>query len=286
MGRGPSANRGRSRGRRPGDGGDRIVGSGGGNILVRRHLPTLGQFAASNVLLAFDYDGTLSPIASTPERARMRARTHRLLARVARRYPCVVISGRTLRDLSKRLDRLPLWHLFGNHGLEPWDLSEAYAARVRQWVRLLNRYLPAHTGLVVENKKYSVTVHYRQVRDKRPVLGAIADALRDLPDARALGGSQAVNLIPAGGPNKGVALERARRLFGCQTAIYIGDDDTDEDAFASGPPDRLLSIRVGATRFSRARYRLNNQGDIDRLLQILLTLRSSPDAPPEAAATA
>ena len=73
------------------------------NILTPRNLHTLASFAASNVLLAFDYDGTLAPIAATPSAARMRAETRRRLARISERYPCVVISGRTLEDLEKRL---------------------------------------------------------------------------------------------------------------------------------------------------------------------------------------
>jgi len=89
------------------------------NILANRNLPVLSTFASSNVLLAFDYDGTLAPIAAAPRLARMRARTHQLLVRVTRVYPCVVISGRTLSDISRRVKRIPLCYVFGNHGLEP-----------------------------------------------------------------------------------------------------------------------------------------------------------------------
>lgn len=243
-------------------------------ILAKRNLSILAHFASSNVLLAFDYDGTLAPIASTPGRARMRAETRRLLAHVARRYPCVVISGRALDDLMRRLGRIPVWYAFGNHGLEPSDGGESRAARVGNWVRQLTERLTGHPGIVIEEKTHSVTIHYRHVRDKRGVRDAIADAVSALPDVRALGGVQAVSLIPRGGPDKGVALQQARRMFACQTAIYVGDDETDEDAFASAPPGQLLSIRVGAAGASRARYRIRSQSDIDRLLRVLLALRA------------
>jgi trehalose 6-phosphate phosphatase len=82
-----------------------------------------------------------------------------------------------------------------------------------------------------------------------------------------------VNVVPRGAPHKGEALERARRLLACEKAIYVGDDDTDEDAFAAARPDRLLSVRIGSTRRSRARYRLKDQRQIDRFLRALLTLR-------------
>jgi trehalose 6-phosphate phosphatase len=84
---------------------------------VLQHVEQLQAFALSNLLVAFDYDGTLAPIAPTPEAASMRADTRRLLGRVASRYPCVVISGRALDDLTRRLDGIPLWYVFGNQGL-------------------------------------------------------------------------------------------------------------------------------------------------------------------------
>jgi trehalose 6-phosphate phosphatase len=246
------------------------------NILTPGNLRTLAAFASSNVLLAFDYDGTLAPIAPTPEGARMRPATRRWLTRVAQRYPCVVISGRPLEDLEKRLDTIPVWYLFGNHGFEPHAGSDEHAARARGWAARLSERLPVEEGLVIEHKKYSVTVHYRRVRNKQRVLKAIVDAVRQLPDVRTVGGAEALNLLPIGGANKGVALQQARRMFACDTVIYVGDDQTDEDAFASGTPDRLLSIRVGSRGATRARYRLHTQRDIDLLLKHLLHFRAAP----------
>jgi trehalose 6-phosphate phosphatase len=62
-------------------------------ILAPTHLRTLAGFALSNVLVAFDYDGTPAPIAARPEEAQMRPDTRALLTSVARAYPTVVISG-------------------------------------------------------------------------------------------------------------------------------------------------------------------------------------------------
>lgn len=225
------------------------------------------------MLIAFDYDGTLAPIAPTPAAARMRVETRRLLAGVARRYPCVVISGRPLEDLSRRLRRIPVWHLVGEHGFEHSGGGQAAVAHVRNWVDELRHRLPAQRGLVIEQKKNSVTVHYRHVRDKRRVIEAIDNAVRHLQDARRVGGAEAINLLPYNGPDKGVALQQARRAFACDCAIYVGDDDTDEDAFGSAGPEKLLSIRVGTRRASAARFRLRSQRDIDTFLAVLLDLR-------------
>jgi trehalose 6-phosphate phosphatase len=267
-------------------------------ILSSRHRPSLAHFAASNVLIAFDYDGTLAPIAPTPAAARMRPKTRRLLAAVARRYPCVVLSGRPLDDLTRHLRRVPVWHLVGDHGFESgfsprapgavgtpgergeveaaptsWREIRAMSPHVREWVTQLRQRLPATRGLVIEPKRHSVTIHYRQVRDRRRVRAAVADAVRDLPDARVVGGAAAVNIIPSRGPHKGIALQHARRAFACDTAIYVGDDETDEDAFRSAGPDQLLSIRVGTRQPSAAQYRLRSQMEVDELLEVLIELR-------------
>jgi trehalose 6-phosphate phosphatase len=190
----------------------------------------------------------------------------------------VVISGRRLDDVVKRLEGIPIWYVFGNFGHEPAPHGRRPPARVADWARRLTERLPTHRGLVIEEKTYSVTIHYRHVSDKRRALAAIEDAVSDLPDARTIGGTQALTLLPRGGPDKGVALQQARRLFLCDKALYIGDDDTDEDAFSSAPPERLLAIRVGHARTSAARFRLKRQADIDRLLRTLLALRRTGSA--------
>jgi trehalose 6-phosphate phosphatase len=242
-------------------------------LLAKRHLPTLAHFASSNVMLALDYDGTLAPITHEPSRAHLRDRTRRLLVDVAQRYPCVVISGRGRDDVTKRLDGISVRAVFGNHGLEPWSQHAAYAKRVRKWLDHLERRLPPCTGLIVEDKTYSVAIHYRSARQKRLVVQAINAAVLGLQGSRVVGGTQAINLVPRTAPHKGKALERARRLLGCNAAIYVGDDDTDEDAFRTAPPERLLSVRIGATRKSGALYYLKTQSEMDSLLQTLIQLR-------------
>ena len=122
------------------------------NVLARRHLKTLAAFASSNVVLGFDYDGTLAPIVARPAAARMRARTRRLLESVAQRYPTVIISGRSRDDLRRRIGAIPVFHLSGNHGLEPWAQDSRYTRQVRRWVRELERALAKMPGVEVEDK--------------------------------------------------------------------------------------------------------------------------------------
>jgi len=132
------------------------------DILASRQRAVLADFASSNLLLAFDYDGTLAPIAPTPEKARMRASTRRLLSAVAQRYPCVVISGRTLADVTRRFEGIPVWYIFGDFGYEPVPHGHLPPAAIKDWARRLVAQLPTNRSLVVEEKRYSVTLHYRR----------------------------------------------------------------------------------------------------------------------------
>jgi trehalose 6-phosphate phosphatase len=245
------------------------------DILALRNQPVLERCTSSNLVVAFDYDGTLAPIVSAPDRAHMRPATRLLLKDVARRYPCVVISGRSRDDLVNRLRDIPLVHVSGNHGLEPWAEDPRYIRQAQRWVQQLTPRLAPHRGIVIENKTYSISIHYRAARDKQLALSAIDEAARDLRGARRIGGRMVVNFIPKGAPTKGKALERACRLLVCDSALYVGDDETDEDVFRALDRERLVGIRVGAAPNSRASYCIKHQGEIDGLLRRLVALRSS-----------
>ena len=122
------------------------------------------MFAWSNVLLAFDYDGTLAPLVSAPSRATMRESTRRLLRRASRLYPCVVISGRARGDALGRLRGIEICRVVGNHGAEPSPGAKAMRRRVQQWLPVLKARLAQRQGVIVEDKGFSVAVHYRQAR--------------------------------------------------------------------------------------------------------------------------
>ncbi len=250
------------------------------NILALAQREVLAQLAWSNVLLGFDFDGTLAPIVAQPDEAALRAPTRRLLTTLAALYPCVVISGRAVRDLQPRLARIPLRGLVGNHGLEPWRASDVLRRQVERWKAALAPALAELAGVELEDKTYSLALHYRRSRRKKEARRGIARALALLGEVRVVGGKQVVNVLPPGAPHKGVALERERERLGCDTAFFIGDDETDEDVFALDRPGRLLTVRVGKSRASQASYCLANQTEIDALLARLIELRRDSAAEP------
>jgi trehalose 6-phosphate phosphatase len=233
----------------------------------------LETFAWSNVLLAFDYDGTLAPLVDAPARAYMRASTRRLLRRASALYPCVVITGRAKADALGRLDNIEVCRVVGNHGAEPSLDAKAMRRRVLRWLPALNARLSRRQGVFIEDKGLSVAVHYRHARKRNLTRRAILSVAQSLEDVRLVGGKLVVNLVVPDAPHKGLALERERVHFACDTVIYVGDDDTDEDVFQMDRPGQLLSIRVGRKRTSAASYYIRSQAEIDRLLDTLVAAR-------------
>jgi trehalose 6-phosphate phosphatase len=248
------------------------------HLLSPRNLSVLERFAWSRVLLAFDFDGTLAPIVVDPQAAQMRPGTRELLVRAARLYPTVVLSGRTRADTRRRVAGVPLQEVIGNHGAEDAAGDRlARGAPSRRWRRELEPVVAAHPGVFIEDKKFSLSIHYRQSRHKKRARAAILATVAEIgrrEAVRVMGGKQVVNLLPEGAPHKGIALERARARLGCDTALYVGDDETDEDVFALDQPGRLLGVRVGERAASHADYYLRGQREIDALLRTLIQART------------
>ena len=242
-------------------------------LFSRANRALLETFAWSNVLLAFDYDGTLAPLVDAPRHASMRASTRKWLSRASRLYPSVVITGRAKADALDRLRNIEVCRVVGNHGAEPSPNADAMRRRVRQWLPLLKARLSRRQGVIIEDKGLSLAVHYRQARARNSTRQAVLAAARSLKDVRVVGGKLVVNLVVPDAPHKGLALERERVHFACDTVIYVGDDITDEDVFELDRPGQLLSIRVGRKQTSAAPYYIRNQTEIDRLLETLVALR-------------
>lgn len=249
------------------------------HILDPGNVDVLAQYAWSRVLLAFDFDGTLAPIVAEREDARMRPTTRALLEQLCRRYPCAVISGRSCSDVAARLDGLSLRYIIGNHGLEPSEHISRFESEVAAVRPALEARLRDEGGVDIEDKRFSLAIHYRRSRRKRAARQAIHEAVASLPvPMRLVPGKLVVNVIPQSAPHKGDALIRTREQERADTAIYIGDDVTDEDVFALDQPGRLLSIRVGHSEASSAEYFLRDQREVDALLRRLVQLRLENDA--------
>ncbi|HZO56877.1 MAG TPA: trehalose-phosphatase [Bryobacteraceae bacterium] len=246
-------------------------------LLSRASRPVLARLAQERTLCAFDFDGTLAPIAAHPGEAVLRDRTRNLLARLAALYPCVILSGRSRADLMDKLQGSGIERFIGSHGAETQDSKRNRHPQLRRWKAAIESELCGSPGLWIEDKGLSLAVHYRQAPRKAEAKRRILRATQNLEQARVFGGKQVVNLTVDGDPHKGIALAAERERLACNWVLYVGDDENDEEAFAIG--GNLVGVRVGKRSHTHAGYYLRSQGEIDSLLETLIALRESMPPP-------
>jgi trehalose 6-phosphate phosphatase len=246
-------------------------------ILSPAAAHVLEEIARTRTLLAFDFDGTLAPIVPDRGAAAMRSSTGALLRTVALLYPCAVVSGRTRSDVASRVRDVPLVAMIGNHGAEPGfgPVDGRIATRVAAWRPHLEAAVGATEGLELEDKRFSIALHYRNARSWTDAEGVIARTVEKLDGARVFHGHAVVNVVPEEASTKGDALRALCDRLGSRVAVYVGDDRTDEDAFQSEVVS--ISIRVGDSPDSSARYCLGSQEELDELLRALITARATLD---------
>jgi trehalose 6-phosphate phosphatase len=232
--------------------------------------PVLEKLAAANTLCGFDFDGTLSPIVDSPDKAGMRSRTRELLSQLASLYPTVVISGRSRPDVLAKLQGIPIGRVLGNHGAEDEETS-ANEEQMRDWQQALKAEIDGLSGVWVEAKGHSLSAHYRQAEDKLEAQQTIMAAVNKIEGIRVVGGKDVANLTPHDAPHKGDALLAERTRLQAEWVLFVGDDDNDEDAFAIG--GNIVSVRVGYNASSRASFYLDRQEEVDELLERLVRLR-------------
>jgi trehalose 6-phosphate phosphatase len=229
------------------------------------------------LLVALDFDGTLAPLRLDPAAVRLRAARRALLARLASApgVTVLVVSGRPQAFLRRKLAGTGA-ALAGEHGwvlegIGPlWrhprlDLRSRQARRLAAAARRAVRRIE---GARVEAKTSAVAVHWRRapsaLRDPfrlRKILSALLPA-----GWRLAGGKRIWEYRPADAWGKGEAVALAARRLRAGV-VFIGDDETDEEAFRSlGARARTVKVGPGPTR---ARERVGGLAGVDALLRRL-----------------
>ncbi len=255
--------------------------------MIMQHLfsaegeSTLARTLQRRPLLAFDFDGTLTPIVARPNDARLSKAVSARLATLAAHLPVAIVTGRSVEDVRGRLGFEPSF-IVGNHGAEDAcdgaAAGESFQAMSRIRARTVDM-LPAleAAGVTVEDKGHSMALHYRLSRTRDRALQAISDLLADRDDAvRVFGGKLVVNVVPTLAPDKADAVRALVHRSGASCAIFAGDDVNDEPVFASAP-EGWLTIRVGRDDpRSKAQYFLDSPGETAMLLDRMVSLLALP----------
>jgi len=216
--------------------------------------------------LCLDVDGTILDLAPSPEAVTVPAGLMPLLGRLSAQFDGALafVSGRSIGAIDQLFAPLKL-PAVGVHGGEMRTpdgeivRDERLAAELAALKPRLAEALADMLGVVLEDKHSAIALHYRNApQHARPLLKAARSILRGGASGLALREGKCVLEIRPRHLTKGRALSRLLQLapFSGRTAIYAGDDTTDEDAFEVVNRHGGISIRVGDPAPTAATYRL------------------------------
>ena len=240
--------------------------------------------AKEKAVFFFDYDGTLTPIVQQPNLAKISAGMKEIIRQLSLKYKLAIISGRERRNLQTFVD-IPGIFYAGDHGLDiigP-DISMLYPKAkiffplIQNISKRLDESLSHIPGVLVEKKKMSVAVHYRQVlKEDLPGLKLTFKKIlkENREDIRLLKGNKVIEFLPNIEWNKGKAvlwILNALRLDWSNSKIfYLGDDTTDEDAFRILRTRGISILIAEKAKISAANFRLSSPEEVKCWLKYFL----------------
>lgn len=242
-----------------------------------------------SLLIFLDYDGTLSPIVSDPSKAIPSLQVKTVLSKLSKitKINLVIISGRTLQNITNLLDMDNIIYV-GNHGVEFGGLNTKFTMPLfSNWTNILQEMktelyndLASTPGILIEDKKFSLSVHYRSVltRDVAMVkykFNKIVSTYAKNNNLHVMAGKKVLEVVPDSSWNKGTISMLLLTLFRVTKdsnilPIYIGDDTTDEFAFQE-LKKHGITVVVGKRKSSEALFYLHNTNEVFLVLNGILT---------------
>lgn len=235
------------------------------------------ELPSDRTLVVLDFDGTLAPIANEPDAAALPTATREVLVRLQRLVPLAVISGRGLSDVRHKVGLEGVVYA-GSHGFEiagpGLDFLHAVAESVAPVLATVHDELQTEldpiAGVRFEAKRVSLAVHDRQVADpaERDRIASACARAGERHGLRVKTGKRIYELGPSVDWHKGRALELVmERCAPGRVPLYVGDDTTDEDAFAAIAGTGVgVVVVANEERRTAARYRLGDPEQVRAFL--------------------
>lgn len=234
----------------------------------------------SGLAVFLDYDGTLTPIVPRPEDAIMSKSMRETVRGLSGKCTVGVVSGRELGDV-KNLVKIKDIVYAGDHGFNidapgpaggAYRPAEKFLPAIKKAAIDLSKNIKEIPGAWVEEKTFTLSVHYRQTPEERA--GEVEELVRKIATdlgLRLTSGKKVFELRPNVEWHKGKAVQWLREKLGVTGAftIYIGDDTTDEDAFKALGGDGLGVLVADKPVDTAARAILDSPADVEKFLNEL-----------------
>jgi trehalose-phosphatase len=246
-------------------------------------LNTIRQAIDGRTVAVFlDYDGTLAPIANHPELAVLDNAMHTTLGRLAHYCKVAIISGRALDDIKTRVD-VPELFYSGNHGLEicgptgsgiKHEIGEEFLPTLEVAHKTLLQKLGDIRGVLIENKRYSLSIHYRHTSpdNVQRIETAINETTDNSPWLSKHQGKLVFEIRPRLDWHKGKAILWLLQRIATEAEslpIFIGDDVTDEDAFRALRDSGIGVLVSTEPHATAARYWIRDVEEVRLLLEVI-----------------
>ena len=220
---------------------------------VQAYDEVLDRIGQRKPALFLDFDGTLTPIVSRPDLVALNSEARDIIESLVRRLPVAVVSGRERAEVESLVAVDGLSYA-GAHGFDirtadgrrhQQQVDGAFTEALERTEATLRRTVDAIDGALMERKRRSIALHYRLVDapDLPRFHDAVDAALTAEPCLKPMHGKKVVELEPDIDWNKGRAVQWLLTSLGLDgpdiVPIFIGDDVTDEYAFAAILPDGI-----------------------------------------------
>ncbi|MFH1093491.1 MAG: trehalose-phosphatase [Candidatus Omnitrophota bacterium] len=235
------------------------------------------------IVFFLDYDGTLTRIVDRPDLAVISEQMRELVRKLSVKFTTAIVSGRMREDVEKLVGVDGIFYA-GSHGFDirgkGFSMVQPKAKEaipvVDKVTGELKAALSGIDGLIIEEKKFSVAVHYRMVKEKH--LQKIKELVEKVVDEnetlRLMNGKMVFEILPAIDWNKGKAvcwIMKALELSWEDHAVfYIGDDTTDEDAFRAVNSRGVGILVSDQESISSAQFRLASPDEVGKLFRQLV----------------
>jgi trehalose-phosphatase len=255
---------------------------------IFNHLDTIEQqiLKRKYANLFLDFDGTIAPIAPSPDKVKIPAETLGILEKMSdyKHVFLAIMTGRSFSNI-KQIVNIKGMHFAANHGLEISGMKRGeIVPNVTGFVRTmkkisddLNKVLLTVPGAWVENKSLTASVHYRNVpsshvTELNRLVGEITLRYIEGGTIRLTRGNKVIEIRPNIAWDKGKAVRWMQKNIAKKRAsnIYIGDDETDEDAFKVLNPAITVKVAQDVKVKTDAEYYVNNPTEVRFFLQWLL----------------